>query len=63
MKRGHCVVVRKNMTSDEMACIRMSQQNTATQNSRDGEETAFSKALRGSKIYLKAQGFINETEE
>lgn len=63
MKYGQCVVVRKNMTSDEMANIRDNQQNTAAQNNRDGDESAFSKALRGSKIYLKAQGYIDETEE
>lgn len=61
--QGKCIVVREELTAEDIMNIRSNQQNTSTQNCREGEETAFAKALKGSKIYLKAQGFISSSEE
>ena len=63
MKKGKCVVVRPELSVEDIISIRNSQNNTATQNNRKGNVSAFSKALRGSKLYLKTQGYLKSTEE
>lgn len=63
MEFGKCVVIREKLTEEDIIRIRNDQKNTSTQNCRIGEESAFSKALKGSKLYLKAQGFISDSEE
>lgn len=62
MKNGKCVVIRDEISTSDILNMRNEQQNTSTQNSRGGEETAFSRALNGSKIYLRAQGYIDNSE-
>ena len=62
MRYGQCVVVQDELTLDMLSEFDNNQRNTTTQNSREGEESAFQKALRGSKIYLRTQGFLSETE-
>ncbi len=63
MKKRKCIVIREEMSEKDILSTRSKQKNTATQNSRNGKQTAFSKALNGSKLYLKAQGYIGKTED
>ncbi|MEE0857487.1 MAG: hypothetical protein U0L58_09365 [Ruminococcus sp.] len=57
-----CRVIVDDLTIEEIESIYDEQKNTASPNEREGEESAFKKALTGSKIFLKAQGYIKETE-
>lgn len=58
-----CTVSAKNITIEEIEYFNKNQQNIAAQNDRNGSESAFKKTLKGSKLFLKAQGFLSETEE
>ena len=63
MTKKLCTVVADEISLEEIRAINEQQLNTVSQNTRNGNERAFSKALDGSKMYLKAQGFIAESEE
>jgi len=60
--KGTCIVEDDEMTLEEIAQIMASQGNTGTPNERNGSESAFDVALRGSKVYLEAHGFLSEEE-
>lgn len=57
-----CTVIQDELSEEDITSMRQRQKNTSKQNSREGEQTAFAKALNGSKLYLKAQGYIQNTE-
>lgn len=59
MKEKKCVVVYEELSEKEILQNRERQKNIAAQNTREGEESAFEKALNGSKLYLRARGFID----
>lgn len=63
MKHKKCKVIRKELTAKDIENIRNAQRNTSEQSGRKGEGSAFSKALKGSKTYLEAQGLITKNEE
>lgn len=53
-----CTVLKNPLTIDEAKCLLDSQRGNVTPNQRNGEESAFEKALIGSKRYLKHNGLI-----
>lgn len=55
-----CTVAHREVTLEDVSKMLKEQGNIYTPNERRGKEDAFSKTLRGSKIYLKEQGFCTE---
>lgn len=53
-----CRVIKRMVTMDEATKLLESQRKNVTPNQRDGEESAFEKALKGSQRYLKHKGLI-----
>lgn len=62
MIKRKCFVRRDNLTDSDIQKIVDQQGYSHKHNSRSGED-AFSKALRGSKRFLKAHGYIEDKEE
>jgi len=62
MGKRKCVVVKKDMSAADVARIRAEQRNIKEQKhcAMLHEESALADALRGSKEYLKSQGYILE---
>lgn len=60
MKHKKCVVVHEKLSENDIDNIRHAQKNTSERSDRKGEESAFSKALEGSKIYLEEQGLTEK---
>lgn len=58
-----CTVIVQDITDDDIDRILNNQKNTASLNERRGSKSALSKALDGSKRYLKTQGFTEASEE
>ena len=50
---------KENITEERICALMRAQKNATKTNEREGTETALNHALRGSKIYLKAQGFLS----
>ncbi len=53
-----CTVAQRNVSLEDISKMLEEQGNIYTPNERKGKEDAFSKTLRGSKIYLKEQGLM-----
>lgn len=51
---------KDNITEERIRALMGAQKNAMKANEREGMETALDRALKGSKIYLKAQGFLPE---
>lgn len=60
MKNKIRVKGKANITEERICALMGTQRNATRTNERTGSETALNHALRGSKIYLKAQGFLPE---
>lgn len=63
MNNKPCVVKAEDISIEYISNITKNQKNIVSPNERVGEESAFSKALNGSKIFLEAQGYKKESEE
>lgn len=63
MMSRQCTVIRRSVTIDDIRQVRESQKNIVTTNERDSDESALKVALRGSKVYLQAHNFLDQTEE
>lgn len=55
-----CTVVQSDVSLEDISNILKEQKEVCTSVEKDESEDAFSKTLRGSKIFLKEQGFIYE---
>ena len=51
-----CTVVEREVSLEDISSMLDTQSNIFTPNARKGNEDAFTKTLRGSKIYLKELG-------
>lgn len=58
-----CTVVSKKVSLEDVKEMLEKQENIQKPNTRSGEEDAFSKTLKGSKVYLKEHGLLDETTE
>lgn len=58
MKNKIRVKGKANITEERICALMGAQKNATKTNGREGMDTALDHALRGSKIYLKAQGFL-----
>lgn len=58
-----CSVIKEDISLEDISKITKQQSNTTSPNDRIGDEDAFTKALNGSKIFLKAQGYIEKESE
>lgn len=63
MKKKRCTVIVDALSAEQIAEIQANQKNTNTINNRNGTESAFVHALNGSKLFLRAQGYIDEKVE
>ena len=57
--QNRCTVRQRIVTLEDIKKVLNKQGNICKPNERKGSEDAFSKTLRGSKIYLKEQGKLN----
>ena len=61
MKERKCKVVREEITTEELKKIRDQQQNVRmVEEVENNKGTALKKAIRGSEIFLKAQGYVKK---
>lgn len=58
MNEQKCRVVKRNITADEAVKILELQRDAVLSDQPMSDESAMSKALEGSKIYLKCKGLI-----
>lgn len=59
-KTGHSAVVNREITVEEIEDILQNQKNIITTNDRSSEDDVFEVALKGSKAYLEAQGYLED---
>lgn len=59
-KTGHSAVVNREVTIEEIEDILQNQKNIFTTNDRSNADDVFEVALKGSKVFLKAQGYLED---